>query len=100
MFLADAVGGKLFVAPLADFFRVRAGEDFDDVIQSHAKTVFLADAIDAREKFLRRQRAIERGARRKAIVARATTCFGRAGRLVSLAVQQHGPTIIFAEIRQ
>jgi len=51
VFLADAVSRKLRVIPLADFFRVRAGEDFDNVIQADAKTVFLADAIDAGENF-------------------------------------------------
>ena len=71
VFLANAVGGKLRVIPFADFFRVRAGEDFDHVVQADAKTVFLADAIDAREKFLRGERAIESFARRKAVVARA-----------------------------
>ena len=70
MFLADAERRKLRVIPFADFFRVRAGENFDDVVQPDAKTVFLADAINARKKFLRRQRAVKCGARRKAVVAR------------------------------
>jgi hypothetical protein len=59
------------VIPFADFFRVRAVEDFDNMIQPNAKTVFLADAIDARKKFLRGQRAVEGFTRRKAVVARA-----------------------------
>ena len=61
--LADAVGGKLRVIPFADFFRVRAGQDFDHVVQADAEALFLADAIDAGEKFLRGERAVERGAR-------------------------------------
>ena len=71
VFLADAVGGKLVVAPLADFLRVRAGEHFDDVVQADAEAAFLADAIDAGEKFLRGERAVEGGARREAVVAGA-----------------------------
>ena len=63
--------------PFADFFRVRAGQDFDDVVQADAKTVFLADAIDAGEKFLRGERAVKSFARRKAIVARAAAVGGK-----------------------
>ena len=55
-------------------------EDFDDVVQADAKTVFLADAINAGEKFLRGERAVKRGARGEAIVARAAIDRG-SGRL-------------------
>jgi hypothetical protein len=61
----------LFVTPFADFFRVRAGQNLDHMVQADAEALLLADAIDAGEKFLRGQRAVERGARRKAVVARA-----------------------------
>ena len=46
------------------------------MVQPDAETVFLADAIDAGEKFLRGHRAVERGARRQAIVARAAVLSG------------------------
>ena len=58
VFLADAVGRKRVMAQLADFLRVRAAEHLDDVLDADAKSAFLADAIDAGEKFLRGQRAI------------------------------------------
>ena len=77
VFLADAIGGELRVTPFADFFRVRAGQHFDDVIQPDAETVRLADAIDAGEKFLRGQRAVERVARREAVVARPAAVGGK-----------------------
>src|ERR1039457_6578711 len=77
VFLADAVSRKLRVTPLADFFRIRASQNFDDVIQSDAKTVFLADAIDAGKKFLRGERAVKRGARGKTVVTRAATVSGK-----------------------
>src|SRR5664279_4457739 len=77
VFLADAVSRKLRVTPLADFFRVRASQNFDDVIQSDAETVLFTDAIDTGEKFLRGQRAVERGAREKAVITRAATVSGK-----------------------
>ncbi len=49
---------------------------------------------------MRGQCAVEGFARRKAVVASAATFFGRADLLVSLAVQQHGPTIFFPKIRE
>ena len=54
------------------------------MIQPDAETIFFADAIDTRKKFLRGQRAIKRGARRQAVVARAAIIGGK----------------FFAEIRQ
>ena len=45
--------------PLADFFRVRAGENFNDVVQTDAEAGFLADAKNAREKFLRGECAVK-----------------------------------------
>ena len=47
------------------------------MIKSDTKTIFLADAKNAREKFLRRQRAIKCGARRKAVVTRAAAVSGK-----------------------
>ena len=103
MFLADAVGRKLLVIPFADFFSVRAGEDFNDMIQADAEVLFLPDAIDAGEKFLRGESAIKRGARGKAIVARATIRASvGSDLLVSLgrARRSIGATIILPKIRQ
>ena len=40
-FIANAVGGNLVVPPLADGLRVRAGEDFHDVVQPETETGLL-----------------------------------------------------------
>src|SRR6266851_3050154 len=76
VFGADAVGGKLVVPPFADFFGVRAGEHFDDVIETEVEAGVLADAIDAGEKFVRGERAVVRGAGREAVVAAGAIGFG------------------------
>ena len=75
---ADVVGRKRLMAELADFFRVRAAEHLDHVLDADAKSAFLADAINAREKFLCGQRAIPGRARRQAVVA-AAAVYGSAG---------------------
>src|SRR5665213_859088 len=106
VFLADAEGRKLRVIPFADFFRVRAGEDLDNVVQPDAKTVFLTNSIDAGKKFLRGQRAVEGGARRKAVVARAAVCSGIGILPVSFGLflrthrQDACATKLFAKIRE
>src|SRR5882724_2113242 len=56
---------------LADLLRVRARQHFDNVIESHAETGALANAVDAREKFLRVQRAVVSLTRAEAVIARA-----------------------------
>ena len=61
--LADAVGRKLLVTPFANLLRVRAGEDLDHMVQADAEALLFADAINAGEKFLRGECAVERGAR-------------------------------------
>ena len=58
MFAADVVGGERLVAKFADLFRVRAAQHLDDVLEADAEPAFLADAINAREEFLRGKRAI------------------------------------------
>ncbi len=81
MFAADVVGGEPVVAELADFFRVRAAEHLDDVLDADAESAFLPNAIDAREKLLRRQRAVPRLARRETIIAAAAIeWFARVGK--------------------
>ena len=57
--LADAVGGELLVAPPADLLGVRARQHLDDLVEPNAKPVRSPDAVDARQKLLRRQRAVE-----------------------------------------
>ena len=69
MFSADVVSRKGLVTKLPNLIRVRAGQHFDDVIHTHAETSFLADAIDARQKLLRCERAVPSLARREAVVA-------------------------------
>ena len=59
------------VAELTDLFRFRAAEHFDDVLDADAEAALLTNAIDAREKLLRRERAIPRLAGSEAIVAPA-----------------------------
>ena len=44
---ADTVGGELIVAPAADLFGVRSGENFDDVIGSGAEAGSLSHPVDA-----------------------------------------------------
>src|SRR5207247_8248350 len=66
---ANAVRGQLIVTSLPDRFRVRAAENIDNVIQSKSESAFRVDAMYAGEKFLRRNCAIERLARREAIIA-------------------------------
>ena len=72
MLLANAVRGELVVAPFPDLFRVGAGEHFDGVVQAEIETAFLPDAKDARQKLLRRERAVIGFARRETVVAAAT----------------------------
>src|ERR1700685_3921929 len=55
--------------PLADVFRVHAGQDFDNLVDSKIKTALLTDAIHAREKFLRGNRSVKNFALWKAVVA-------------------------------
>ena len=59
------------VVPFAHVFRVRAHQYIDDVIEAEAEPVFFADSIDARQKFLRGERAVECFTRRQTIVAPA-----------------------------
>ena len=70
-FLADTVGRNFVVVPFAHVFRVRAHQYIDDVIEAEAEPVFFADSIDARQKFLRGERAVECFTRRQTIVAPA-----------------------------
>ena len=69
--LADAIGGKRFVAELAHLLRVRTAQDLHHVLDTHAEAALLPDAIDTRKKLLRRERAIPGLARGEAVVAAA-----------------------------
>ena len=60
------------MAEFADLFRVRATEHLDDVLEADAKSAFLADAINAREKLLRGEGPVPGLARREAVVAAGT----------------------------
>ncbi len=75
MLAADVVGGKILMAELADFFGVRAAKHFNNVLDAHAKTAFLANAIDTGEEFLRGERAIPRGTWGEAVVAAGAIIF-------------------------
>ena len=79
MFAANVVGGKRLMAEFADFFRVRAAQHLDDVLEADAETAFLADAINARQKFLRGKGSIPSLPRREAVVASAAIGLGSAG---------------------
>ena len=60
------------MASLPDRLRVRAAQNIDDMVQPKSESAFRVDAMDAGEKFLRRNRAVERLARGEAIVAAVT----------------------------
>src|SRR5208282_2665814 len=80
VFPSNAISGKLLVPPAPDFVRVGTCQHFDNMTQTEAKAAFLPDAIDAGEKFLRGDRAVEGVARLEAIIAAAAV-----GRLESLS---------------
>ena len=54
---------------LPDRFCLRAGQHFDDVIQAETEAALSLDAMNAGEKFLRGNGAVESLARRQTIVA-------------------------------
>ena len=57
------------MAPTEDFFRGRAGEDFDDVVHANPEPPRLPHPVNAGEHFLRGQRGVVALARLEAIVA-------------------------------
>src|SRR5262249_10684301 len=72
--MANAVSGQLVVASLPDRLRVRATQNVDHMIQPKSKSAFRVDAMDAREKFLRRNRAVECLAWCETIIAAFARC--------------------------
>ena len=56
------------MAELANLFRVRAAEHFDNVLKADTESAFLADAIDTRQEFLRGKGSVPRLPRRETIV--------------------------------
>ena len=60
---------KLIVPALTNRFGVCAAQNIGNVIQAKSKSVFFVNAVDARQKFLRRQCPIERLARGQTIIA-------------------------------
>src|SRR5208283_4265335 len=67
VFAADVIGGKRLMTEFADFFRVRAAQHLDNVLEADTEPAFLADAINAREEFLRGERAVPRLPRGEAV---------------------------------
>ena len=86
VFLADAVGAELVVAPLPDLLGFAAGEHGDDVVEAAAEAALLPDADDAAEKLLRGDGAVEALAWCEAVVASATVRFGE---FLAEIVEQH-----------
>ncbi len=76
-------------------FGLRAGQHFDDVIQSEPEAALLVDAMDTGEKLLRRDRAVESLARGQAIIATAA----RLVRPFLAEVAQEGGAPAFARLR-
>ena len=87
MFTTNVVGGKRLMAKLADFLRVRAAEDLDDVLEADAESAFLANAIDARQEFLRSEGSIPRLPRRETIVTATAIYSFRSSRRKEALIQ-------------
>src|SRR5262249_25567526 len=75
VFAADVVGGERVMLPFADAFGLGAAEDFHNMLDAHAEAAFLANAVDAGEKFLGGDGAVESLARGEAIVAGGAAIF-------------------------
>src|SRR5690242_6231704 len=88
MLVPDVVSREQFESELSNLFRIRAGKNLDDMIESNSEPALLANSIDARKKFLGGDRAIPHRARGKAVVAAATILF-RA--LFAEVIQQEFP---------
>src|SRR5260370_32399611 len=77
MLPADVVGRKLLVAPTPDLVGVGSSKHFNDVVKADVEVALFANAINAGQKLLGRDRAIESCARRKAVIASVAAFLGK-----------------------